>query len=464
MTVDVGPEVVGSSAGRAVTSACADGKPRRRVLIVTSSYAPAMIADMHRARHLAWELPAFGWAVDILAPSASLQAPSYLDHDSSEFFAETAGIAFAGEGLGAAMRWMGVGSAGWRSFAGMLFRGARLLRERRHDLVYISTTSFQLFALGPLWRQWCGTPYVLDVHDPIYKTEAGSSALAKDGLKQQLSRAFMKHVESYSVTGASGIVSVSPVYLENFRQRYGRASPKWEGTGSTAVVPFSVLPHDFEIASRSMERVGATAPKARIAYVGAGGPIMRRAFALFCDALAALVQRNPALAQAVQIELYGTRFGWRQGDRCDLAEIAREKGVAALVSELPARVTYRRSLELLLSSDGALILGVDDRGYMPSKLYAYGYSGKPLLAVVRRDGPAAAAFENLPELGRVLWFQESGQMGLAQAVETLEAFLRDVAARRSIDRRLALQPFLASQMAQRHAELFERVLTLRPRA
>src|SRR6185437_14797266 len=89
MTVDVRPEVAGSSAGRAVTSACADGKPRRRVLIVTSSYAPAMIADMHRARHLAWELPTLGWAVDILAPSASLQAPSYLDHDSSEFFAET---------------------------------------------------------------------------------------------------------------------------------------------------------------------------------------------------------------------------------------------------------------------------------------------------------------------------------------------------------------------------------------
>ena len=58
--------------------------------------------------------------------------------------------------------------------------------------------------------------------------------------------------------------------------------------------------------------------------------------------------------------------------------------------EYPARVTYRRSLELLLQGDGALVLGVDDAGYMPSKLATYAYSGKPLLACLHRDGPALA--------------------------------------------------------------------------
>ncbi len=47
-----------------------------RVLIVTSTYAPAMIADMHRARHLAWELPKLGWQVEILAPDVSFQPAS----------------------------------------------------------------------------------------------------------------------------------------------------------------------------------------------------------------------------------------------------------------------------------------------------------------------------------------------------------------------------------------------------
>ena len=60
----------------------------RRVLIVTNAYAPAMIADMQRARHLAWELPKLGWEVEILAPDAAFQPPSCLDPDSAEFFAQ----------------------------------------------------------------------------------------------------------------------------------------------------------------------------------------------------------------------------------------------------------------------------------------------------------------------------------------------------------------------------------------
>ena len=42
--------------------------PTRRVLLVTSSYAPTMIADMQRARQLAWQLPEAGWQVEILCP------------------------------------------------------------------------------------------------------------------------------------------------------------------------------------------------------------------------------------------------------------------------------------------------------------------------------------------------------------------------------------------------------------
>ena len=33
-----------------------------------------MIADMHRARQLAWELPQLGWEVEILSPDAKLPA------------------------------------------------------------------------------------------------------------------------------------------------------------------------------------------------------------------------------------------------------------------------------------------------------------------------------------------------------------------------------------------------------
>jgi hypothetical protein len=58
----------------------------RRVLIVTSSYAPTMIADMQRVRQLAWELPKLGWEVEILSPSTEYQQATCVDEDSAVFF------------------------------------------------------------------------------------------------------------------------------------------------------------------------------------------------------------------------------------------------------------------------------------------------------------------------------------------------------------------------------------------
>jgi hypothetical protein len=164
------------------------------------------------------------------------------------------------------------------------------------------------------------------------------------------------------------------------------------------------------------------------------------------------------LTASVQIELYGTDLGWREGDPRYLADIAKEKGVGELVSEAPSRVSYRRSLELLLDGDGALILGVDDAGYMPSKLYAYAYSGKPLLGVVRRDGPVFTAFRTIPGLGHCLWFDGVHSMPLGETGSVLLTFLGEVIARRSFERRRELEPFTASAMARRHAWLFEQVL------
>src|SRR4051794_884424 len=59
----------------------------RRVLIVTGSYYPTIVADMHRARHLAWEMSKVGWEVEILCPDESYQRPEWIEEDSSPFFA-----------------------------------------------------------------------------------------------------------------------------------------------------------------------------------------------------------------------------------------------------------------------------------------------------------------------------------------------------------------------------------------
>jgi hypothetical protein len=138
-----------------------------------------------------------------------------------------------------------------------------------------------------------------------------------------------------------------------------------------------------------------------------------------------------------------------------LARIAAEFDMADLVREYPARVTYRRSLELLLQGDGALVLGVDDVGYMPSKLATYAYSGKPLLACLHRDGPALAMLREEPALGHVLWFSQTREMPFADAAAEVAAYLEEIRSGRTFARRAALAPYTAAAMAARHAQLFE---------
>lgn len=432
---------------------------RRRVLIVTSSYAPAMIADMHRARQLAWELPGIGWQVEILSPDGSYQQPSCMDEDGAPFFAPDTITHYVPQFFPGLFRFLGFGSIGWRALLPMLLAGRRLLRVREFDLVYFSTTQFSLFLLGPAWRCFFGVPFVLDFHDPCYKENFVKPALARPSLKHAFSHWLIKHVELLSVTAASGLIAVSPNYIETLRKRYERKQPFWLGEGRLAAIPFPGSARDFDEAARKGVLPAVPAGRyARIVYVGAGGPIMRRAFLLLCKAVAYLREHDPQLVDAVNMDLRGTILGWRNGDVTHLAEIAREQGIADLVQEDPRRLSYRRSIELLLECDAALVLGVDDPGYVPSKFYSYALSGKPLLAAMHRESPVFMQFQSTPGLGHAIWFDQSGEMPVAAAAREVRDFFREATDRMNFDRRAILKSFTARNIARRHADLFEACL------
>ncbi len=60
------------------------------------------------------------------------------------------------------------------------------------------------------------------------------------------------------------------------------------------------------------------------------------------------------LVDRFRLRLFGTTYNWKPGERRLLAEIATQCGVGDLVEEHPARVSYRRSLEILTEGDGAV--------------------------------------------------------------------------------------------------------------
>jgi len=431
----------------------------RKVLIVTSSYAPTMIADMQRARQLAWELPELGWEVTVLSPSTEYQPPACIDQDSSGFFAPNSRVTQAPEFSRRLFRIAGIGNIGWRALWPVWIAGRRLLRENHFDLVYFSTAQIPLFLLGRLWQRQFGVPYVLDLHDPLSREQTGHPVWMKSRFKYRISRGISRFLEANVTGAAAGLVAVSPHYIDALRRRYGTAGKPWARPGCAAAIPFSALDVDLRAATAGMaEQPRKEGPPYRIVYVGAGGPVMMKSFTVFCHVLSQFRTRFRDQCEGLRVELFGTVLGWKPGDPRTLAEIAQRYAIDDMIWEDPGRVSYRRSLELLLQSDGTLVFGVDDPAYMPSKLFTYAISGKPLLASLHREGPAFALFQRFPDLGHAIWFKQDCDIPLEAAIREIQAFLHEVVCRRSCDRGGHIEPFLSPAMACRHRELFEACL------
>lgn len=421
-----------------------------RALIVTSSYAPTTIADMHRTRHLAWDLPAAGWDVEVLCPDQSFQRPEFTDPGAGWLFRADTPVHHAAAWAPSLFALAGMRSIGWRAFWPLLTAGTRLLATGRFDLVYISTAHFPLFCLGPQWRRRLGVPYVLDYHDPWIRPDAGRQTTS-GGLKRRLANALSHSMERAAVTQASGFVSVSPVYLEELRSRYGALRAL--APDRSAAIPFAGSPHDFAPGCDA----GTPSTPRHIVYIGAGGAIMRRTFDAICAALAAVRRDTPALLEGLRIQLVGTDGGWQDGGPRPLQDLAASYGLGDLVREEPRRIAYSEAMTRVQRSDGLLVLGVDDAGYVPSKLFSYALTGLPLLAAFRSDSPATTFFDAAPELGHLLSV-DARSTSHPEHVVVMRRFLSEVHAGRRRTPSPSLGPFLSPAMARRHASLFDTVV------
>lgn len=420
-------------------------KPRR-VLIVTSSWEPVVIADMQRTRMLAWDLPAAGWEVEVLAPDDQLQRQQAIDPGSHRFFAPNISVHLVSADEGMFFKALRITGIGWRAFRPLFRKGLQLLRAQRFDLVYISTAQFNLFCLGRLWLRKTAVPYVLDFHDPWVRTE-NRYRTTRSSWKRRVDRALSRFLESFAIRKALGIVSVSPIYLEQLQSRYPKAPALQKGR--TMVAPFGAMERDFSHSSVTKNSV----PR-KIVYVGAGGSIMSKSFARICELISSLDRK---FVDNVQIELYGTRSDWTPLMPKELELIAKTYGLEKIVSEQPGYIPYSAAIQKIRAADGLLILGVDDPAYMPSKLFLYSLSGKPLLASLHAQSHVIEYFQSLSGLGHIIHFEcPDAQL---KELETTRLFIEEVVQRRSFDRHSLLARRLSPSAAREHAEFFERLVT-----
>ena len=224
------------------------------------------------------------------------------------------------------------------------------------------------------------------------------------------------------------------------------------------VSPFPGRSQDFTDLSSLESRRD---PNSRtIAYVGVGGALMEKSFHRLACALSRLRSRRPELVNRCQLKLLGTQGGWQAGDRKILWEVAREAGIADLVSEDPRIVPFSGATSLAALADGLIVLGVDDPAYIPSKLFPYAFTEAPLLASLHVESQASRYFSDFPELGHLLSFpsvtQDSGKEDRG-----LETFVEEVVLGQRFARLRVKESFSAEAHARRHADFFNACLARR---
>lgn len=426
----------------------------RRVLIVCSAFVPALTADMHRARMLVHDLPPCGWEAEILAPGLEYQRPDSVDPSGTALAPSDISIHVVRRTQSSFCDLLSIRSAGWRAFRRMRQKGAGLLGTRRFDLVYFSTTQFNFFCLGPLWKREFGIPYVLDFQDPWYKRQQKCTT-TRHVWKYRITAALAKRLEAFAVREASGIIAVSPNYIEELRSRY--TETHCLSASHVKTIPFGASLRDQAV-------LGDTSPMANvfppgeftIAYVGAGGQIMGRSFRRICELISQVKRNAPERLNGVRVRLFGTDGGWRPGGKTALQQIASEFALDSIIIESPERIFYSDAVRLITKAQGLLVLGVDDPAYMPSKLFGYASTNKPLLVCLHAKSQANSYFDQMPRLGELIHF---GGIHRPAAYDRIITFLDAVRNGKSFDRSEELNPYLSPAAARQHAELFVRCLS-----
>ena len=351
----------------------------QRVLIVSPHFPPVSAADMQRVRMLLPWLERNGWQAEVLAVSPD-QVAAPMDPwllagvplRVRVHRVDALSLGFA--------RIPGLRTLGLRALAALRRGGDKLLGEGTFDLVYFSTTVFEVHILGPRWKRKFGIPFVMDYQDAWvsdYYRESPDVPVPGGRLKYAIASALHRWMEPRVLRECAGITSVSPEYPKQLSRRYP----------SAATLP--VLVQGFPGAAEDFERLPAVVPGAlpynpqdghvHWVYVGRGGRDMAKALRAFF--LALRDHASATLLGSLKLHFIGTSYAAAGTGAKSVAPIAAELGLEHLVEESPDRIDYLRALWCLRHADALIVPGSDDPAYTASKIYPYLLAGRPLLAI-----------------------------------------------------------------------------------
>jgi hypothetical protein len=260
----------------------------------------------------------------------------------------------------------------------------RLCLEESIDLVFISVPPYASMVLGRLISMQFGIPYVLDYQDPWVTEYYWRLPRKQRPPKWPLAYAISRILEPFALRRVSGIVGVSAGTTDGVLGRY-----PWIHAMPTAEIPLGGEPADFEYLAKHPRHHGVFDPndgRCHVSYVGVCIPQMYPAVRAILEAVRLGRARVPDLFSRLRLHFVGSSYappGMRSEPK--VVEMASEFGISDLVDERTERVSYLESLQLLMDSQGLLLIGTEEPHYTASKVFPYLLSGRRIVAVFHKD-------------------------------------------------------------------------------
>lgn len=345
----------------------------KRVLIISPHFPPVNAPDMQRVRMSLPYYKEMGWEVEVITV-----AEQYIEVVRDEFLNETVPDDITVHRVKAwpvsVTRKLGLSSLSIRSYFHFKRKGSQLLKRKKFDLVFFSTTMFHVCALGRYWKEKFGVPFIIDLQDPWRNDFYLDKPKSERPPKFWLAYKIHKYLEAYAMPSVTGIMAVSQAYIDTVKKRY----PVLKGIPSV-VIPFGCSENDFELVKRKHllpEIITKTSNSINVVYIGAVTknflPIIKAFFTAF----------NKTIKQRDDYHFYFIGTNYTAGMHYKpVEELAAEMNIRHLVTEVPDRIPYFAAIATMMESDILFIPGSMDVDYNASKVYNNILTLKPIFSI-----------------------------------------------------------------------------------
>jgi hypothetical protein len=432
---------------------------QRNVLIVSPHFAPINAPDMQRTRLALPYLRSRHWEPVVVAVAPALVEGGVIEPHLELTYPADIRIIRVGGISPRISRLIGVGSLWLRCGAALRAAAERLLHSEKFDLIFFSTTQFDAFTLGPIWKRKFGIPYVIDYQDPWINDYYERTRTKPPGgrLKFGFSQWCARRREPRVLREASGVVAVSDSYGANLARHYG-----WFNAADVTILPFGASKEDFVAArlhkpDNSLIQFGDE--YRHLVYTGRCGPDMSTSLSILFRAFKIYLSAKPSEANKIRFHFIGTDYAPKPFGRDWAMPVAVQEGVEKFVLEHCYRVPYFDALYYLLHADALIAVGSNDPTYSASKIFPYVLAERPMLLIFNHLSPVIA-IANEVDCGARYAFRDSGDIERLSQLIAEEWFLKGSMERKVEINQSAFLKYTADAMTGRLSACFDRAVEL----